>query len=66
MIAESDVDRKAFETFRAAAAFKGYTLARSNPSDGPVSYWASRWGLVRELRTLADVGAFIQQIGAAP
>lgn len=59
----ADTDEKAFATFRAAAAFKGYTLARSNPSDGPVSYFAQRWGYVAELRTLADVARFVDRIG---
>ena len=65
-VIELDLHRKAFETLRAAAAFKGYALARSNPNDGPVTYWATKWGLIRELRSLADVGAFVQQIGGQP
>ena len=60
--ADADADRKAFESLRAACALRGYTLARSNPDDGPVTYWASRWGLIRELRTLADVDAFVRMI----
>ena len=62
-VVDLDADRKAFELFRAACAFKAYTLARSNPDDGPVTYWASRWNLVTELRTLADVANFVIRIG---
>lgn len=61
----ADAERKAFETLRAAAAFKGYTLARTNPADGCVTYYASRWGLIRELRSLSEVAAFVTQIGGA-
>lgn len=60
-----DEVRKAFETFRAAAAIRGYCLARSNPADGPVTFYATRWGLVRELRDLAAVAAFVLSIGGA-
>lgn len=59
-----DTDRKAFENLRAACAFRGYTLARTNPEDGPVTYFATRWGLVRELPSLAAVAVFVGQIGA--
>lgn len=62
-VIDRDTDRKTFEGFRAACAFKGYTLARSNPNDGPVTYWAARWGLIRELRSLSEVSAFVLQIG---
>lgn len=61
----ADVDRKAFEALRAAAAFAGYTLSRTNPADGTVTFYATRWGLVRELRDLAAVAAFLTQIGGA-
>ena len=54
---------KAFETLRAAFALKGYTLHLPDPVDGPVTYWAERWGLVRYLHTLHDVALFLAQIG---
>ena len=57
-----DAARKAFETLRAAAAFKGYGLARTDAADGPVTFYATRWGLVRELRTLSEATAFVAQI----
>lgn len=62
---QDDAERKIFESQRAAAAFRGYCLARSNPADGPVTFYATRWGLVRELRDLAAVAAFLRQIGGA-
>lgn len=54
---------KAFETLRAAFALQGHTLHRTDPADGPVSYWAERWGLVRNLPTLHDAALFLAQIG---
>lgn len=54
---------KAFETFQAAFALRGHTLHRSDPADGPVAYWAERWGLVRYLPTLDHVAQFLAQIG---
>jgi len=56
-------DNKRFQTLRAAYALRGHSLHRTNPADGPVSYWAERWGLVRYLPTLHDAGTFLVQIG---
>jgi len=54
---------KAFATLRAAFAMKGHSLHRTNPIDGPVTFWAERWGLVRYLPTIDAVGRFLAQIG---
>lgn len=54
---------KAFESLRAAFALRGHTLHRTDPTDGPVTYWAERWGLVRFLPTLHDAALFLAQIG---
>lgn len=54
---------KAFKTMTATLALQGHILTRSNPSDGPVTYYVTRWGLVRHLPTLDDVKAFVRQIG---
>ncbi|MFC7462616.1 hypothetical protein [Hydrogenophaga defluvii] len=54
---------KAFSTLRAGYALKGHTLHRTDPADGPVTYWAERWGLVRYLPTLHDAALFLAQIG---
>ena len=52
-----------FSTLAAEFALKGHTLHQTNPTDGPVTYWAERWGLVRHLPTLHDVALFLAQIG---
>ena len=57
---------KVFLTLRAQLALQGYCLTRSNSVDGPTLYYVSRWSLVRELRDLAAIGAFLRQIGGAP
>ena len=54
---------KAFETLRAGFALRGHTLHRTDPTDGPVTFWAERWGLVRYLPTLHDAALFLAQIG---
>ena len=59
----SERNDKAFSTLRAAFALKGQTLHRTDPADGPVTYWAERWGLVRHLPTLHDAALFLAQIG---
>lgn len=55
--------RKAFETLRAAFAMQGHALHRTDPADGPVTYWVERWGLVRNLSALDDALEFLKQIG---
>lgn len=59
----SERNDKAFSTLRAAFALKGQTLHRTHPADGPVSYWAERWGLVRHLPTIDAARRFLEQIG---
>lgn len=54
---------KAFSALRAAFSSKGHALQRANPADGPVSYWAERWGLVRHLPTIDAARRFLEQIG---
>lgn len=56
---------KAFTTLAAQLALQGHTLTRSNPNDGPVTYYASRWGMVRQLPDLDAVGAFARMVGGA-
>lgn len=56
---------KEFATLRAQAALRGHELHRSNPADGPTRYWASRWGMTRELPSIQDVRAFLRQIGTS-
>jgi len=59
-------DGKRFATLRAQLALKGHVLNRTHRDDGPVVYWAERWGLVRNLPTIADVQRFLTQIGGQP
>lgn len=53
---------KAFLTLRAVLALAGHSLSRTDASDGPRSYFVSRWGMVRELRDLGAVEAVAKQI----
>lgn len=55
---------KAFLTLRALLAMKGHVLSRTHGDDGPVRFYVTRWGLVRELRDIAAVRAFAEQVGA--
>ena len=54
---------KTFSTLRAAYALEGHTLHRTDPADGPVAYWAERWGLVRYLPSIDTARRFLEQIG---
>lgn len=56
---------KAFLTLRALLALKGYSLSRTHADDGPVCFHVNRWGMVRDLRDIAAVRAFAQQVGAS-
>ena len=58
-------DGKRFATLRAHLALKGYSLSRTHGDDGPVCFHVNRWGMVRELRDIAAVRAFAQQVGAS-
>lgn len=59
-------DDKAFKDLQAGYAFAGHQLRRSDAADGPTTYYATRWGLVQELPTLADAARFLLQIGGQP
>jgi hypothetical protein len=63
--ATSGAEDKAFSTLRACLARGGHALSRGDASDGARTYFVSRWGMVRELRTLDDVQNFADQVGAA-
>ncbi len=56
-------DDKRFSTLRAQLALAGHALSRSDASDGKRAYDVSKWGMVRELRTLDDVQRFAEQVG---
>lgn len=59
----SERTNKAFLTLRAAFALCGHTLRRTDPEDGPVTFWAERWGLVKYLPTIDAARRFLEQIG---
>ena len=63
--ATTGAEDKAFHTLRARLELAGHALSRTEASDGPRRYMVSRWGMVRELRTLGDVQRFAQQVGAS-
>lgn len=54
---------KVFENLRAGYALRGYELHQTDPTNGPVTYWIERWGLVRQLPTLHESALFLAQIG---
>lgn len=59
-----DADKE-FCTLRAVLALKGHCLSRTYAGDGPVQFYVTRWGMVRELRDIAAVRAFAAQVGAS-
>jgi len=54
---------KDFSKLRTAFERHGHHLHRSHPTDGPVTFWAERWGLVRFLPTIDAARRFLEQIG---
>jgi hypothetical protein len=59
-----DADKE-FCTLRAVLALKGHCLSRTYAGDGPVLFYVTRWGMVRELLDLAAVRAFAAQVGCS-
>ena len=59
----TDAQGKEFATLAEGFALAGHALHRTDPSDGTVTYWAERWGLVRYLPTIDAVRRFLDQIG---
>lgn len=60
------MDEKEFKTLKSILAKHGHTLHRSSEAQTPQTFWATRWGMVRELATPDDVRQFVSQIGGAP
>ena len=58
-------DDKRFKTLQAQFAMLGQSLQRTESKDGAVTYFATRWGLVRYLPTLEAAQRFLVQIGGA-
>lgn len=59
----TELQGKTFSTLRATYAMKGHTLHRTDPADGPVTYWTERWGQVRHFSTIDATLSFLEQIG---
>jgi hypothetical protein len=59
-------ERKLFNTLRAQAALRGHIIHRTDPQDGPVTYWAGKWGQVRQFANVEALEKFVQQIGGKP
>lgn len=56
---------KAFLTLRSHLALKGFSLQRTAADDGPVCFYVTRWGKARELRDLAAVARFLDDVEGA-
>lgn len=54
---------KAFLTLRALLALKAHISSRTHGADGPVRFYVTHWGSVRELPDIAAVRAFAEQVG---
>ncbi|MBA4264378.1 MAG: hypothetical protein C0453_04790 [Comamonadaceae bacterium] len=52
----------AFVTLRTALAIKGFALFRTDPNDGPVTYWAERFGVVRMFTTLDEIQPLLNDL----
>lgn len=61
----SECNDKAFLTLRAKYALKGHQLHRTDPTDGLVTYWVERCGLVRYLPSKDSARQYLEQIGGA-
>lgn len=57
-------DAKRFATLRARLALAGWMLSRGTAADDAATFSAARWGMARDLGTLAEVEAFARQVGA--
>ena len=58
-------DPKRFASLRAAAALAGYQIWRTDPADGAVRYFASRWNVVRDIGDIDQVAQFVYVVGGA-
>ena len=57
-------DTKRFATLRARLALKGWALSRTDAGDGPVTFYATRWGMARDLASIDAVAEFADRVGA--
>ena len=63
IVADLDGPRKAFLTLRARLALAGWVLT-ATPNSPHGAFSVSRWGMLRDLATLAAVAAFADRVGA--
>ena len=56
---------KRFATLRAQLAMNGHVLHRTAATDGAVSYYAHKWGMVRHFTDLNAFATFAAQVGGA-
>lgn len=64
--AEQSADNsKQFATLRAILALQGHMLSRTHCDDGPVRFYVSHRGMVRELSDLGSVLQLIDHAGVA-
>jgi hypothetical protein len=54
---------KEFATWQARFALLGQRLTRSNPTDGPESYYVTRWGVAKEIHSVTELQAFHANLG---
>lgn len=58
-----DAARKEFATLQATAALRGFRLDRIEADDGGVAYVITRWALTKQINSLDELRAFVEQIG---
>ena len=61
----ADRPDKTFKNLQAQFAMLGQSLQRTESKDGAVTYFSTRWGMVRYLPTIAAAQAFLIQIGGS-
>ncbi len=54
---------KEFATWQARFALLGQRLTRSNPVDGPETYFVTRWGMAKEIFTFLELQTFYFKLG---
>lgn len=60
-----DTERKVWCGLQARAALAGWQLTRTDPADGPATYFATRWNRPHQMATLAECEAFLDRVAPA-
>lgn len=58
-----DTSSKDFQALKVQFALCGHAFARTDATDGSVSYFATRWGMSRHFPDLDAAKRFLVQIG---